>query len=140
MVQEKIADSWMEIEQFRLLVLRTAWKIDKYKDYLEGPQGYLGGEGSDAEGIPRRRGPRAAPPWLARRDPRDAVRRAGDRELPHGTRRRPTEVHKITVARQLLRERQGTDGLFPTQHIPALREAAIAKYADRIEQKVISAS
>ena len=26
MTQEKIADSWIEIEQFRLLVLRTAWK------------------------------------------------------------------------------------------------------------------
>ncbi len=33
MVQEKIADSYIEIEQFRLLVLRTAWLIDKYNDY-----------------------------------------------------------------------------------------------------------
>ena len=33
MVQEMIADSWIEIESFRLLVLRTAWRIDKYKDY-----------------------------------------------------------------------------------------------------------
>src|SRR4051812_19402267 len=33
MTQEKIADSWIQIEQFRLLVLRTAWKIDKYHDY-----------------------------------------------------------------------------------------------------------
>ena len=33
MVQQMIADSWIEIEQFRLLVLRTAWRIDKYKDY-----------------------------------------------------------------------------------------------------------
>ena len=52
----------------------------------------------------------------------------------------PTEVHKITVARQVLRERHGTNGLFPTQYIPALREAAIAKYADRIEQGVIAAA
>src|SRR5208283_5452338 len=35
MVQEKIADSWVDIEQFRLLVLRTAWRIDKFKDYLK---------------------------------------------------------------------------------------------------------
>ena len=33
--QEQIADSWIEIEQFKLLVLRTAWKIDKYNDYFE---------------------------------------------------------------------------------------------------------
>ena len=35
MVQEKIADSWMEIEQFRLIVLRTAWRIDKHGDYMK---------------------------------------------------------------------------------------------------------
>ena len=52
----------------------------------------------------------------------------------------PTEVHKVTVARQVLRERHGTNGLFPTQYIPALRDAAIAKYAEQIEQKVISAA
>ena len=32
-VQEQIADSWIEIEQFRLLVLRTAWLIDRHQDY-----------------------------------------------------------------------------------------------------------
>ena len=48
----------------------------------------------------------------------------------------PTEVHKITVARQVLREYQATADLFPTQHIPKLREAAIRKYAGRIEREV----
>ena len=33
LVQEMIADSWIELEQFRLLVLRTAWRIDRYQDY-----------------------------------------------------------------------------------------------------------
>ena len=33
MVQEMIADSWLEMEMFRLLVLRTAWRIDRYQDY-----------------------------------------------------------------------------------------------------------
>jgi acyl-CoA dehydrogenase len=50
----------------------------------------------------------------------------------------PTEVHKITLARQVLRDYKGTTGLFPTGHIPALREAAIKKFADRIELEVAS--
>ena len=33
MVQEMIADSWMEIESFRLLTMQTAWKIDQLNDY-----------------------------------------------------------------------------------------------------------
>src|SRR5207237_2792304 len=32
-VQGYIADSWIELQQFRLLVLQTAWKIDRYNDY-----------------------------------------------------------------------------------------------------------
>jgi len=48
----------------------------------------------------------------------------------------PTEVHKVTVARQVLREYKGTTDLFPSQHIPKLREAAIKKYAGKIEREV----
>ncbi len=48
----------------------------------------------------------------------------------------PTEVHKITVARQILREYKATDDLFPTQHIPKLREAALKKYGAMIEHEV----
>jgi acyl-CoA dehydrogenase len=48
----------------------------------------------------------------------------------------PTEVHKITLARQILREYKATQGLFPTGHIPALREAAIKKYGEIIEHEV----
>ena len=33
LVQEMIADSWMEMEAFRLLTLHTAWKIDQLNDY-----------------------------------------------------------------------------------------------------------
>jgi len=48
----------------------------------------------------------------------------------------PTEVHKITVARQVLREYRATADLFPTGHLPKIREAAIRKYANRIEREV----
>jgi acyl-CoA dehydrogenase len=136
MVQEKIADSWMEIEQFRLLVLRTAWKIDRYKDYLKVRKDI------------------AAVKALMPKVFHDVAARAlhlhgslgATGEMPFveqviqsfhmGLADGPTEVHKITVARQVLRDYKATDGLFPTQHIPRLREAAIKKYADRIELEV----
>ena len=35
LVQAMIADSWIDIEQFRLFVLRTAWKIDRTRNYKE---------------------------------------------------------------------------------------------------------
>jgi acyl-CoA dehydrogenase len=52
----------------------------------------------------------------------------------------PTEVHKVTLARQVLREYRATTDLFPSQHIPKLREAAIRKYAARIEREVAAGS
>ena len=136
MVQEKIADSWIDIEQFRLLVLRTAWRIDKYKDYLKVRK--------DIAAV------KAAMPKVFH----DVVVRALQvhgslgvtPEMPFaeqvmesfvmGLADGPTEVHKITLARQVLRDYKGTAGLFPTSHIPALREAAIRKFADRIELEV----
>jgi acyl-CoA dehydrogenase len=49
----------------------------------------------------------------------------------------PTEVHKVTVARQVLSEYQPVDGLFPTGHIPTRRDAVIERYRDVIEKHVI---
>jgi acyl-CoA dehydrogenase len=48
----------------------------------------------------------------------------------------PTEVHKLTVARQVLRQYQAVPGLWPSQHLPTLREAARAQYAERLEHAV----
>ena len=136
MVQEKIADSWIDIEQFRLLVLRTAWRIDKYKDYLKVRK--------DIAAV------KAAMPKVFHDVVVRALQLHGSLgvtpEMPFveqvmesfvmGLADGPTEVHKITLARQMLREYKGTTGLFPTGHIPALREAAIKKFADRIELEV----
>ena len=55
LVQAMIADSWIQLEQFRLLVLRTAWRIDRYNDYQRVRGRHLGGQGGDAQGAPRRR-------------------------------------------------------------------------------------
>jgi len=42
----------------------------------------------------------------------------------------PTEVHKVTLARGLLAEAKPSPGLFPSYHIPILRDHALEKYAD----------
>ena len=41
-----------------------------------------------------------------------------------------TEVHKVTLARQILKGYTPTDDLFPTRHLPRLRAEAEARFAD----------
>lgn len=128
MVQEKIADSWCQLEQFRLLVLRTAWRIDKYKDYMQVRKDI------------------AAVKALMPKVLHDIAERAlhihgslgASLEMPYtdqlvlsyhmGLADGPTEVHKVTVARQVLRDYQACTDLFPAYHRPRARAAAEAKY------------
>ena len=135
-VQEKIADSWIEMEQFRLLVLRTAWRIDRYQDYR------------------RVRKDIAAIKALMPKVYHDVISRALhlhgslgiSNEMPFtgmlmgsyvmGLADGPTEVHKVTVARQVLGEYTPTDDLFPDYHLPRRRDAAVAKFADLIDLAV----
>jgi acyl-CoA dehydrogenase len=48
----------------------------------------------------------------------------------------PTEVHKVTVARQVLGGYQGANEMFPDYHLIKRRDAALAKYADMLEAEV----
>ncbi len=136
LVQEKIADSWAQIEQFRLFVLQTAWKIDKYKDYrmvrkdisavkAVMPKVYLD-VFSRALMIHGSLGVSNEMTFSA------GVVDSFHMALADG----PTEVHKITVAKQILREYAGTDDLFPTTHLLKLRQAAYEKYAEALDLEV----
>jgi len=40
----------------------------------------------------------------------------------------PTEVHKVTVARQILKDYTPDNDLFPAYHIPKLREEAQKRF------------
>jgi acyl-CoA dehydrogenase len=133
MVQEKIADSWIELEQFRLLVLRTAWLIDKHKDYRKVRK--------DIAAV------KAAMPKLYHDIAARALHLHGSigvsDEMPFvgqvigsfvmGIADGPTEVHKVTVAKQVLRNYRPSNDIFPTYHIPKRREAAAEKYAELLE-------
>jgi acyl-CoA dehydrogenase len=134
MVQEKIADSWLELEQFRLLVMRTAWRIDKYQDYQKVRK--------DIAAV------KAAMPKLLHDIAARALHVHGSigasSEMPFagmisrafqmGLADGPTEVHKVTVARQLLRDYQPCAELFPAYHRPTAAEAARQKYAAVLDE------
>jgi acyl-CoA dehydrogenase len=133
LVQEKIADSWTELEMFRLLVLRTAWLIDKHKDYRAVRK--------DIAAV------KAAMPKIYHDIAARALHIHGalgvSDEMPFvgqiigsfvmGIADGPTEVHKVTVAKQVLRNYRPTNELFPTYHLPKRREAALEKYAEMLE-------
>jgi len=45
-----------------------------------------------------------------------------------------TEIHKISLARQLMRDVEPHQGLFPSYHLPALEAQARAKFAAELEE------
>ena len=47
----------------------------------------------------------------------------------------PDEVHRVTVARQVLKGYQRVD--VPTEHVPTRRAAAIEKFASLLEDTVL---
>jgi acyl-CoA dehydrogenase len=130
LVQAMIADSWLELEQFRLLVLRTAWRIDKYQDYQK-----VRGDISAVK---------IAMPKVLHDVASRALQLHGSLgasdEMPFGAMvlesfhmglaDGATEVHKVTLAREVLKGFRPTEGLFPSEHLPKLRERAEARFAD----------
>jgi len=45
----------------------------------------------------------------------------------------PTEVHKATIARDVLKEHSPAPGLWPSEHLPERRADAVARYAEVLE-------
>ncbi len=131
MVQEAIADSWIQIQQFRLMVLYTAWLIDQsstaaVRQYVSACKvlaaqvltditartvhihGALGvsnamniGAGGDVMG------------------------------LVDG----PTEVHKVAVARQVLKDHQPHPDGWPTQFRPRKLVAARRRFEEMVQER-----
>lgn len=128
LVQAMVADSWIEIEQFRLLVLRTAWLIDQQQDYRKVRK--------DISAV------KAAMPRVLHDVAMRAIQIHGSlgvtNEMPlmeqvlaslvMGLADGPTEVHKVTLARELLKDVKPSDDLFPTRHLPRLRRLALARH------------
>jgi acyl-CoA dehydrogenase len=135
-VQGYIADSYAQLVQFRLFVLYTAWEIDEYNDYQKVRKDIatakvvmptvlhdIAWRSMQVHGA---LGTSNEMPFF------QYIHGAAVMGLADG----PTEVHKVTIARQLLRDYKPSDDLWPTEHIPKKLDAARAKYAEYLEHEV----
>jgi acyl-CoA dehydrogenase len=131
--QQFIADSAIELEQFRLLVMKTAWIIDNephgaarkhiamckvamakiYHDVIQRAIQIHGSLGVTTE-LP------LYDWWCS----------VPSLALADG----PTEVHKVSVAKAVLKDYTPTQGIFPGEHIPARLDAARAKHAHTLAE------
>jgi acyl-CoA dehydrogenase len=135
-VQGYIADSYAQLMQFRLFVLYTAWSIDKHNDYKKVRK--------DIAAV------KVLMPGVLHDIAWRALQVHGalgaSNEMPFtrmmlgasvlGLADGPTEVHKVTVAKQVLRDYQPSDDLWPTEHLPKKNAAAQAKFAEFLEHEV----
>ncbi|MBJ22702.1 MAG: acyl-CoA dehydrogenase [bacterium] len=134
-VQNMIADSYIELEQFRLLVLKTAWVIDqgdkdlarthvamvkvqtpKVMQDIVGRALHVHGSLGCSNEMP------LANMWM----------QAPIMGIVDG----PSEVHRVTIARQVLKSYQPSEGLWPSKHLPPRVQAAKEKFAAILELEV----
>jgi acyl-CoA dehydrogenase len=136
LVQQMIGDSYTEIIQFRLHVMYAAWLIDKHKKYNREVRKEI-----------------AATKVSTAKVLKSVIYRAlhlhgslgVSNELPlagmwsmvatMATVDGPSEVHSITVAKQVLRDYEPAPGLFPTAHLLPRIEAARDKYAEYLTEE-----
>ena len=136
-VQQMVADSWIQLQQFRLMVLHTAWVIDTQPhgaartqiaackvamatvlhDVIQRALHVHGSLGTTHE-LP------LADWWMG----------VPSLALADG----PTEVHRTTIAKQVLKQYSPAEGLFPSEHIPPRREAARKRYAGIVEDPALT--
>jgi acyl-CoA dehydrogenase len=131
-VQTMIAESYIDIAQFRLLVLYTAWQIDKYDDYHRVRK--------DIAAI------KVMTPRVLEGVARRAIQVHGalgttfDLPLTHflghgmllALADGPTEVHQTTVAKQVLRDYTAAPSMWPTEHVPTRRAEAQAWFEEQL--------
>jgi acyl-CoA dehydrogenase len=127
LVQEYVADSYAQLAQFRLYVLNVAWQIDRYQDYKKVRK--------DIAAI------KVLTPTVLEDIVRRTIQVHGalgvSNELPLADwwvmgpvlalADGPTEVHKVTVAREELKAHEPSESLWPTEHIPTRLAAARKK-------------
>ncbi|GAA0957445.1 acyl-CoA dehydrogenase family protein [Actinocorallia libanotica] len=145
-VRQQLADTWIQLEQFRLQVLHAAWQVDRAN--ATGEREHARAARLHISAV------KAATPKTLVDIAYRTVHLHGalgvSNELPLmrlwqsgptlGIADGPTETHKDVVARLLLQEAEpAEDRFFGSYHVPTRLEAAREKYAaqlKKIEEKV----
>ena len=140
LVQDMVAESWAEMQAARLVTMQAAWKMDKLVA--------AGGHNSDARleiGVIKFWGARVLHNVIDRSiQVYGSLGYSGDMPLEAMYRRAraarildgPDEVHKVNVARFLLKGYQPVET--PTEHVPTRRAAAIGKLADILDLEAVN--
>ncbi|MGA3147368.1 MAG: acyl-CoA dehydrogenase family protein [Acidimicrobiales bacterium] len=129
-VRDYVADSYIELKQFRLLVMYVAWCIDQGHEHRSVRR--------DIAAI------KVLTPQILHDVTLRTIQVHGalgvSDELPlgglwmtapvMGLVDGPTEVHRNSVARSVLKDYQPVEGLWPSQHLPTRIAEARRKYAD----------
>jgi acyl-CoA dehydrogenase len=131
-IQNWIADSAAEMQAARLMTLHAAWKIDK-------------------DGAPAARKEISMIKFFGAKVLHDVIDRSiqihgslgFSADIPlegmyrHARAARiydgPDEVHRVTVARQILKDYTPPEGIWPREHVPTRKEAARKKFAAQLE-------
>jgi acyl-CoA dehydrogenase len=140
MVQDWIAESYADMEAARLLTLQAAWKMDQlhaagrhYSDArLEIAIIKFWGAKVLYNVIDRAIQVHGSLGYTTDLPLESMYRAARAARIYDG----PDEVHKVTVARQVLKRYKAAE--VPSEHVPTRRKAAVAKFADYLDMAAVS--
>ena len=134
MVQEKVADSYTQILQFRLHVLYAAWLLDRDQAYTRPVRREISAIKAAMPGVLKDVVYRAlhlhGSLGMSNETPlMDMWQYVPEMGIVDG----PTEVHKIVVAKDVLRNVEPSDSQFPSYHVPTTLAAAQKKFAEYLD-------
>jgi len=135
MIQDWVAESYAEMQAARLLTLQAAWKMDQLhaagrnhsEARIEIATIKFWGARVLYNVIDRAIQVHGSLGYTADLPLEAMYRQARGARIYDG----PDEVHKVTVARQVLKRYKAAD--VPTEHVPTRRRAAIEKFADQLD-------
>ena len=130
MIQDWIAESATEMQAARLLTLQAAWKMDKVgasQSRVEIAMIKFWGARALYNVIDRAIQVHGSLGYTTDLPLESMYRHARAARIYDG----PDEVHKVTIARQVLKGYEPHD--VPSEHIPTRRAAALEKFADALD-------